>query len=267
MMRESESVAAREAAAEEELAAKLDTLSRPLAERILGRAIELQHEAENAEAAKADRIDYEDLKAIALEVGIPEDALKRALREELETERDQGASTVEKLTAPKHVRGGTVVEGDRSVIEQRLRDYLERVEGLELDGERRSQLAWAERHPRSGRKDRVMESITTDQEKKDRHLVELDFNTLAGRKRARRLALLAVILGTIFGGAIGGLAIFGGIMVGITAGVVGAVSWMRRLARKARGQINGALEAAANDGGRTDGVRSWLDIWEAQQRR
>lgn len=266
MVQQFDSREAREAVASEQLATQLEALSRPLAERVLGRAIEIQHEAEATEAAEAARIDYDDLRSIAMEVGISEDALKRALLEELDTERDHGASTIERLTAPEHIRGGTVVDGDRTEIERRLRNYLERVEGLQLTSRDSTHLAWSNRrHGRRG--DWVMESVTTDQRTAGKHLVELDFNTGAGRKRARRLALIAVILGTIFGGAIGGLAVFGGVALGIAAGVAGAVSWVRRLTRSARRSINGALDAVNGRSGESGPDRTWLDIWESQQRR
>ncbi len=257
-------MAAREAAASKELAERLDTLSRPLAERVLGRAIELQHEAQARAAAEADTIEYDELRDIALEVGIPEDALQRALLEELETERDPGATRLERLTAPKHVRGGTVVTGDRGEIEQRLREYLEATGDLELIERRSDGMAWSE----SRRKphDRVMASTTTDQRRDDRHLLELDFSTAAGRKRARRLALVAVVLGTIVGGAIGGFAVIGGLGIGIAAGVAGAVAWLNRLTKRARRRINGALESAIHDRPADRSTSSsWLDVWESQR--
>ncbi len=76
-----------------------------------------------------------------------------------------------------------------------------------------------------------------------------------------------MILGTIFGGAIGGLAIFGGVALGIAAGVAGAVSWVRRLTRSARRSINGALDAVNGRSGESGSDRTWLDVWESQQRR
>lgn len=263
MQEQSRSVAAREAAASKELAERLDTLSRPLAERVLGRAIELQHEAQAKAAAEADTIDFDELREIAVEVGIPEDALERALLEELETERDPGATRLERLTAPKHVRGGTVVTGDRAEVERRLRDYLEATGGLELIERRSDELAWGESRRRPH--ERVMASTTTDQRQGDRHLLELDFNTAAGRKRARRLALVAVILGTIVGGAIGGFAVIGGIGIGIAAGVTGAVAWLNRLTKRARRHINGALDSVANERASDRPDRSWLDVWESQR--
>ncbi len=266
MVQQFDSREAREVAASEELATQLEALSRPLAERVLGRAIEIQHDTEATEAADAARIDYDDLRAIALEVGISEDALRRALLEELATERDHGATTIERLTAPQHIRGGTVVDGDRTEIERRLRDYLERIEGLHLASRDSAHLAWADQR-RGRRGDWVMESLTTDQRTPGKHLVELNFDTAAGRKRARRLALIAVLLGAIFGGAVGGLAIFGGIALGLAAGVAGAVSWVRRLTRSARRSINGALDAVNGRTGERGSDRTWLDVWESRQRR
>ena len=111
-----------------------------------------------------------------------------------------------------------------------------------------------------------MESTTTDQRRRKTHLLELDFDTAAGRKKARRLAIAAVILGAIFGGAVGGLAILGGIAVGIAAGVAGAVSFLKRVTKKARRRINGALEAVQEPPG-AGSDRTWLDLWEAHRRR
>ncbi|HSF86622.1 MAG TPA: hypothetical protein VLG28_13325 [Acidimicrobiia bacterium] len=264
MVQEQRSRDAREAAASKELAARLDTLSTPLAERILGRAIEIQHEDDAKAASEAGQIDFDDLKEIALEVGIPEDALERALLEELETERDHDATRVEKLTAPRHVRGGTLVEGERSEVERKLREYLEQTGGFELLEQRDRQLAWRERAARTQQP--VMDSMSTEQHRPGRHLLELNFDTAEGRKKARRIALIAIIAGTIFGGVLGGFAIFGGIGLGIAAGVAGAVSWLRRTARKARQHINGALDAVSSGDGRDGEERTWLDVWESQQR-
>lgn len=254
----------REALASDEIAEQLDSLSRPLAERVLGRAIELQSVQEAAEASDAAKIGYDDLREIALEIGIPEDALKRALLEELETERDHGATPMEKVTGPKTVRGGLIVEGDRGEIERKLRAYLEQVEGLQIAEDEPPRLGWRDTQNRPAR-DRIgfVQSITTDQKDNKRHLLEIDISTAEGRKRARRIAIVAVILGTVFGGAIGGFAILGGILLGIGAGVAGALSWLRRVTRKARNRVNQALGSVTTTDEQRRNVTEWLELWES----
>ena len=69
----------REQRASDALAEQLQALARPLADRVLGRAIELDHEAREAAEAAANTIDYATLRDIAAEVGISEDSLKKAL--------------------------------------------------------------------------------------------------------------------------------------------------------------------------------------------
>lgn len=249
----------REQRASDELAEQLDALSRPLAERVLGRAIELDHDARAAAEAAADTIDYDMLRDVALEVGISEESLKKALLEELDTEKDHGARPVERATVPDAVRGGMIVPGLAGEVAQRLADYLERVEGLEHRRQSGPMSEWAPPRPKDAR---PAQTWTVTQNRQDRHLVEIDVETGSARKTFWRWMMALVVISFVFGTPLGGL-----IGLGIfVAGVVAVVGWIKRIGRKARHSINRALSAVADEA--TDGEsRSWLEVWERLQQR
>ena len=246
----------REQRASDELAEKLDALTQPLAERVLGRAIQLDHEAQAEAEAAADTIDYETLKEIALEVGISEEALKKALLEEFNTEEDHNARPVEKLTVPDSVRGGLIVPGDAELVRRRLQEYLQRVEGMRRLEEGGGRTVWASDRP--GR----VEVWTIPQARQNRHLVEVDVETKPQRKKAWRWIIAVLILGLLFGNAIGGLAFLALWFIGVSA----VVGWVKRLARKARRSINRALSALTDDQ-RGDEPKDWLELWERTRNR
>jgi hypothetical protein len=247
----------REQRASDELAEQLDALSRPLAERALGRAIELDGEARAAAEAAADTIDYDELRDIALEVGISEDSLKKALLAELNTEKDHGARPVERAIVPDTVRGGMIVPGLAEEVVQRLGEYLQRVEGFE---ERRRLGPATEWTPKNASR-WPAQTWTVTQGRDDRQLVEIDLKTGTARKTFWRWVTGIVILSFLFGTPLGGL-----VGLGIfVAGVVAVVGWIKRLGRKARRSINRALGAMADDG---DGASDkWLEVWERRQGR
>lgn len=249
----------REQRASEELAEQLDALSRPSAERVLGRAIELDHEAQAAAEAAADTIDYETLRDIALEVGISEESLKEALLEELDTDKDHDPRPIERATVPDHLHGGVIVGGLAEEVARRLADHLERVEGLEPRRRRGPAIEWAPPPPRRAW---PAETWTVTQGRDDRQLVEIDLNLGKARKTFWRWVIGLVVLSFLFGTPLGGL--FG--LAIFVAGVVAVVGWIKRLGRKARRSINRALSAVAD--GDTEGEPiSWLDVWERLQRR
>ena len=246
----------REDRASDELAARLDALSRPLAERVLGRAIELDEAARAEAEAAADSIDYEMLKEVALEVGISEDALKRALLEELDTDKDRNVRPVERLTVPDAVHGGLIVPGGAAEVAERLHTYLAAAAKATAGGERRRSI-WAAA-PRSAPP--PLHTRTVAQASGDRQLVEIDVDTARSRGRAWRWLIAVLVLGALFGSPLGGLVILG-IWV---AGMVAVVGWLRRIGRSARRSINRALRAAAGDR-HPQAPRSWLDVWEETQ--
>lgn len=84
---------------------RLDAVSRPLAERVLRRAIELHDTA----AHGPDRITRTTLEEIASELGVAPEYVRRALAEELEIDRHPPRSLRERILAPDRVTGGRVV--------------------------------------------------------------------------------------------------------------------------------------------------------------
>jgi hypothetical protein len=249
----------REERAGEELAEQLDALSRPLAERALGRAIELDSEARAAAEAAAETIDYEMLRDVALEVGISEESLKKALLEELNTDKDHDARPVERATVPDTVRGGIIVDGLAEEVTQRLADFLQRVEGLE---QRRRHGPAAEWVPTQPRRAWPAQTWTVTQGRNDRQLVEIDLTTAGARKTFWRWVMGIVVLSFLFGTPLGGL-----VGLGIfVAGVVAVVGWIKRIGRNARRSINRALGAIADEGA-SEEPGSWLEMWENLQRR
>ena len=253
MTQESLSRPQREARAEDQLAERLDALSRPLAERVLGRAIELDHVAAKEAEAAADSIDYDTLKEIALEVGISESALRRALLEELDTDKDHDARGVERATVPDSVRGGLIVEGTADEIGRRLREHLEKVEGLQAFGSEPAENIWT-RKARSS--PRTFAARTTAQSRSEQQLVELDVDTRPARRNAWRWIIGLLILSAVFSSPIGAFVVLGLFV----AGVVAVVSWVKRVGRQARKTINRTLYSL---NGRDDQPPDhWLDVWE-----
>jgi len=258
MTQESLSRAEREARASEALAEQLDSLSRPLADRVLGKAIELDHEAREAAEAAAETIDYETLREIALEVGITEESLKKALLQELDTEKDHNARPVERATVPDAVRGGLIVPGGPEEIGARLRDFFERIEGFVEEAGSEMRSTW--RVPAGRRPNQRVETWTVRQGRGNRHLVEVDVETATVRKRAWRWIIGIAVLSLLFGNALGSLVVLGVML----AGIVTVVGWLKRVARKARRGINRALNSLVDDGN-DDPPQDWLTLWERLQ--
>jgi hypothetical protein len=248
----------REQRAADTLAEQLDSLSRPLADRVLGRAIELDHKAREAAEAAAETIDYETLREVALEVGITEDSLKKALLEEFNTERDHNARPIERATVPDTVRGGVIVQGSTNEVSARLGDHLERAQGLVNEGSSGLRTTWSV--PAAGRLNPTVETWTVQQAREDRQLVEVDVETAAARKRAWRWVIAIAILALLFGNAFGSLVVLG-LMVG---GIVTVVGWLKRVAKRARKGVNRALESLVDDDD-AEAVEDWLELWEKIQ--
>lgn len=223
----------RERVAGEELAERVDAVSHSLAERILGRAVELDAQQKAAARAAADTIDYETLKEIALEVGITEKALKEALLQELDTERDHNASPSERLTVPDTVRGGILAPGTAEELAARLDEFV--------------------------RQTRARVEVTP-QGRNDRQLVSINIGTRPARRRAWVWILALVVFGPMLAQAAGvalGLGLF-------VFGVAAVIGWARRIGRRVRRTVNRALNSVL-DNGRED-PESWLELWERSTR-
>lgn len=218
----------REERASEELAAALDAVSSPMAERILGRAIEL-------DAARTEKatFDYDELRAIAAEVGISEAALKKALLEEVDTDKDLNPDVGERISVPRTVRGGIIVEGQPDMIRDRLEDLMRRLHAAQYE-------VVTQRH--SGRS-----------------LVEINRKT--GNLGRRALIFMAVLF--VFGPVLAQAVASALFLVLAIAAAVGVFAWIKRLGRRIRRSINSALNELLDSGDEPD---SWLDVWERSRR-
>ncbi len=253
----------RERRAEEELADRLQALSRPVAEKVLGRAIELDAQAQKEAEEAAATIDYDTLKEVALEVGITEDALKRALLEEFDTDKDHNPRRIEKAVAPDAVRGGVIVSGDVDEVRQRLAAAVEAFTATRTTA-----------GTMIGRPGSIARNIHTSvvPQGDATHLVELHVDTGKARKNAWRWIIAIAILSMIFGGNFAPLAVLGAaaFFIGMT------VWWVRTMASMARKLVNKVLGAFFRkpedqpEPGRVFQMtmqsgqwpQEWLDIWE-----
>jgi hypothetical protein len=223
----------RELRAGEELAAALDAVSGPMAERILGRAIEVDAAREATARHKAETFDYDELLEIAKEVGITEDALRQALLEEFNTDKDHNPKLTERLTLPDEVRGGIIVARSRRELAEVLDRVVERVRSAQAEAVEQ----------RDGR----------------RTLVEVKAKTAPMRRRALILIALFVVLGPALAQLVASI-----IFLGIAAAaVVGIVAWVKGVGRRIRRRVNRALSELVDDDGE---ARSWLDVWERSAR-
>ena len=218
----------REEQASEELAAALDAVSSPMAERILGRAIEL-----DAVDAATQTFGYEELRKIAAEVGISEEALRKALLEEIDTDKDLKPTVGERISVPRTVRGGIIVEGRPEAVRERLEDVIRRLHAAQYE-------VVAQRNP-------------------DRSLVEITRKTGNLGRRALIFMALFFVFGPVLAQAVAS-ALF---LVLAIAAAVGVFAWVKRLGRRIRRSINTALNGLLDEPGEPD---SWLDVWERSRR-
>lgn len=219
---------AREEEASKELAAALDALSSPMAERILGRAIEL-----DAAHPRKDTFDWDELRSIAEEVGISEKALRKAVLEEFDTDKDLNPDVTERITVPRNVRGGLIVDGKPEAVSERLGEIVR-----SLDDARYEVVA---------------------QRSNDRTLVEVTRNT---GKLGRR-ALIFIALFIFFGPVLAELVASVIFLALAAAAAVGVFAWVKRLGRRIRRSINAVLGSLLDEDGEPG---SWLDLWERSRR-
>ncbi|MBT8201836.1 MAG: hypothetical protein HKN74_00725 [Acidimicrobiia bacterium] len=219
---------AREEQAGEELAAALDALSSPMAERILGRAIEL-----DAAQPRKDTFDYDELQAIAEEVGISEKALRKAILEEFDTEKDLNPGITERITVPRTVRGGLIVDGKPEALRRRLDDIVRRLDAAQYE--------------------------VVAQRAGDRTLVEVTRQT----GKVGRRALLFIALFIFFGPLLAELVASAFFLALAVAAAVGIFGWVKRLGKRVRRSVNAVLGSLLDEG---DEPGSWLDLWERSRR-
>ncbi len=243
---------------------RLDALSRPLAERVLQRAIEL-HSQDQLGPEKLTRT---QLDQIASELGIDPKYISAALVSELETTADvPGRSLRERVFAPDRITGGQVIHGDRETVEKAIIDWLRAAEGFRPRAKTGTGYTW-ERDDHWATKMRLslgdkqgtgslrgLRTIThrhTDTGD-GRHLVELDADTRVVSWTAAGIAGGTTVLGVI-GGTVAALSGSGSDIadflmvslptatVGISAGLITAKAW----ASSIRKGLDRALDGIAS---------------------
>lgn len=242
---------------------RLDALSRPLAERVLQRAIELHHD----DVHGPDRITRGQLDQIARELGIEPEYVQRALVSELETSQDSDPKSVrERVLAPERISGGRIVEADRQTVERSIIEWLRGQEGFKPRARTGSGYTW-ERDDHWATKMRMalggnraslrgLKSVThrhTDLGD-GRHLVELDADAkiisntgaglIAGFGAASVLGGVAAAAGVPGGNDLAQFltAMVPTALTGLAAGLITAKAW----AHSVRNAIDRALDGISS---------------------
>lgn len=242
---------------------RLDALSRPLAERVLRRAIELHHDQIHG----PDRISREQLDQIATELGIEPEYVQMALIDELEAHTDAPSRSLrERILAPDRISAGRIMESDRAETEKAIIRWLRGVEGFRPRARTGSGYVW-ERDDHWSTKLRIglqsqpgrlrgLKTVThrhTDLGD-GRQLVELDADArIVSNTGAGLIAGFGAL--SIAGGVAAAAGVAGGndvaqflaamvptASVGLAAGLITAKSW----AASIRGGINRALDGISS---------------------
>lgn len=243
---------------------RLDALSRPLAERVLQRAIEFHSEDQFG----PDRLTRSQLDQIASELGIHPKYITAALASELETAHDVPSRSLrERMFAPDRITGGQIILGDRATVEKAIINWLRAAEGFRPRSKTGTGYRW-ERDDHWATKLRLslgdkqgtgsLRGIKTVTHRHTetgdgRHLVELDADTRVVSWTAAGIAGVTAFAGVI-GGAVAAAAGSGSNLadfvavalptagVGITAALITAKTWASAI----RGGIDRALDGIAS---------------------
>lgn len=263
---------------------RLDALSRPLAERVLQRAIELHHD----DVHGPDRITRDQLDQIAKELGIEPEYVEAALVAELTTRRDSPPRSLrERMLAPDRISGGRVIDADKETIERSIIEWLRAQEGFRPRAQTGSGYVWERddhwatklRLGLSSNKGPLRGLRTITHRHTDlgdgRHLVELDAD-------ARVISRTGAGLIGGFGAAsvLGGVAAAAGIsggndlaqflsvmgptaLTGLTAGLITAKAWAAQIRRGIDRALDGIsspeLHSRDRKGRRKTGFAKVLD--------
>ena len=239
------------------LADRLDRLSMPLAENVIRRAIELHHD----EQLDGDSIDLEMVEQIGAELGIRKDIIRKALIDELQTERDHGDTVIDRLLGPDRVSGGIVTRADREALADRIAEWMHLDEGMRPRAKNAGAVRW-EKDPgigtaiRRGMKQskgtgalRASPKVITRQTEvgSDEHLVEIEADTSHARAEsagvATAVALGAAGVGTAIAVGTGNpLGFLAGFLPGIGVAAFAARAYARARIRAMRDGINRALD-------------------------
>lgn len=243
---------------------RLDAMSRPLAERVLQRAIELHAEDQHG----PDRLTRSQLDQIASELGIDPKYIAAALASELETTHDVPSRSLrERVFAPDRITGGQIIHGDRATVEKAIINWLRAAEGFRPRSKTGTGYRW-ERDDHWATKLRLslgdkqgtgslrgIKTITHRHTEagEGRHLVELDADTRVVSWTAAGIAggtAVAGVIGGTVAAAVGSgsnLVDFVAVAlptagVGITAALITAKAWSSAI----RGGIDRALDGIAS---------------------
>lgn len=185
--------------AEAQLADRLDRLSAPLAEQVMRRAIDLHHDEEFAEDTS---VSFDELAALAAELGIGAKTVRRALLEQLDTEHEPKTALFQSLFGPSRLSGGIVAEGDAEAVADQIDEWMRDIEGMHPLRQNGRTVTW-ESVRGDGRLVSTLKSMGADGVAQMRQtelsdgdqLVEIDLDASAVRKGAMLMFALGVFMG------------------------------------------------------------------------
>ena len=241
-------------------------MSKPLADRVIRRAIELHSEQRDGPATMS----RESIDQIATELGVDPRFVDRAIAEELQTTSSGSLTPMERLFAPNSIRGGTVVNASADTVQRDIVVWLTAQEGLRPRARSRGGIEWERDDHWSTKlslglgsdgtkKLRAMRRVTHHQTEvgEDAHLVELEVDSSIISKVAIGLVAgfsgLGILNGSFLAAGIGDtgaladvvqfLAGFGGTAaIGLASGMITARVW----ASSVRDGLERALNGIAN---------------------
>lgn len=247
-------------ASNEELARRLDALSRDDAQRVLERAIRIQSQRHHRETFTADQV-----RRVARELGLDDSVVERAIREEMASTpaaNDEGG-----WFGPNRLVERAIVTGDASEVADRIMAWLETEEGLRPVARTGDGIRWEpDKHwmtstrlalGTEGTKAlRSMPEVIHRQTPlgPGEHVVELEVPT--SRIRATAIAVGAGVAGAgVAAGAVVAAAVPGGndllqfltgVLPGIALAATSVVSIARGWARSIRRGMTRALDGIAH---------------------
>ncbi len=245
----------------DDLADRLDALSRSDAERVLERAIELHDERRQGGAT----FDVASLHRIADELGIDREAVNRAIREQLiESAPTPGHR---RILGPRRIVGREVARGSAEEVTERVSQWLTKDEGLRPSGRTGGGVRWvpdkhwttAARTAISGRGTKALKGLKQVTHRQiqvgpDEHVVELEADT-------ERIGLTGVgvgagvFAGSLVGGVFAATGIEGGndvvqflysagpgFLIGIGTGIAIIQGWSRTIRSGIQRALDGITE-------------------------
>lgn len=246
------------------LAARLDRLSLPLAENVIRRAIELHQDKQ----FEGGTIDVATIEQIAGELGISSETIRRAILDELQTERHEEDGLVDRLLGPDRVTGGLVIRARSDDLDLQVEEWMRRHEGMRPRSKNRRAVRW-ERDPgigsalRRGLKRtqgtgalRSWPQVITRQTEvgHDEHLIEIEANTSKVKAESAGVGAATAVGAVAVGAAVAALGTFAPDAVEFLAGfipalggaIVAAGAYARTRIKRTKDGINRALDGIVN---------------------